>query len=80
MKARKLTEQFYEALKNSGSHSPIQAQVQEVVTHGMQNVIRDAAEKAFSTHKLKHIEECNCKRCREAEKIKEAVLKLLEEV
>jgi len=80
MKARELTEQFYEALKSSGSHSPIQVQVEEAVRRGMEDAIRTAARTAHLTHKLKHIDECKCKRCREAEKIEKAILKLLEEV
>lgn len=31
------------------------------------------ADVAFKTHKLKHIESCRCKRCREAEKIRNAI-------
>lgn len=34
---------------------------------------RGAAEVAKMTHKLKHLETCRCKRCREADKISAAI-------
>jgi hypothetical protein len=80
MRARKLTEDFYEALKKGGAHSPVQFQVEEAVGIGMKDMVQSAAGVAKKTHKLGHIDTCRCKRCREADKIEAAVLKLLGEV
>lgn len=78
--ARSLTEEFYQAIKKSGSHSPVQFQVEEAVGLGMKDAIHSAAQAAKVMHKLRHIDTCRCKRCREADKIEAAILKLLEGV
>jgi len=78
--AKELTEDFYRALKKSGSHSPVQFQVEEAMGLGMRGILRSAATVAKKTHRLDHIDACRCKRCREAEKIEAVILKLMEKV
>lgn len=69
--AKELTDKFYEAVVKDGT--PAKEQVEQLVASVMEFTLNCAAQMAKQTHKLKHLETCRCKRCREVDKIVSAI-------